>query len=355
MPPLTEIKIKSIKPTEKTRRFFDGGGLYLEVTKAGSKYWRWKYRIDGKEKRLAFGVWPEVSLREARDKRDECRAKLRAGEDPGEKKEKGAKFEAIAEAWRKNMGNVWSESHATTVKGRLKLDVYPYIGERPIANISPQDMLTVLRRIENRKAYETASRVMGICSQIFRYGVATGAVTSDPCRDLRGALVPYKKGQFAAITDPEEAGKLMVAIENYKGSGVVRAALKFSALTFCRPGEIRNAEWAEVDMDEATWTIPAPKMKARREHTVPLSTQALDVLREIRPLTGHKQYIFPSPRGRQRPLSENGVNTAIRNMGYGQEQMTAHGFRTMASTLLNELGYRYDVIEAQQRLRESSI
>lgn len=355
MPPLTEIKIKSIKTSGKIERFHDTGGLYLELSTAGGKYWRWKYRVDGKEKRLTFGAWPEVSLRDARDKRDACRRALKEGADPGaEKKQakavqaaRGTSFRSVAEEWVANQRNVWSETHAKTVEERLEANVYPFIGDLPISVLTPQDVLPLLRRIEERRAFEVASRVLGICSLVFRYGVAIGVVTSDPCRDLKGALVPHKKGQFAALTKPKDVGALMMAIEDYKGSGVVRAALRFSALTFCRPGEIRKAEWCEIDWEGKEWTIPAAKMKVRVEHRVPLSGQALEVLKGLRLLTGSGRLLFPGPRTKDKPLSENAINVAIRIMGYGKDQMTAHGFRAMASTLLNETGHRADVIEAQ--------
>ncbi|MDY0258467.1 MAG: tyrosine-type recombinase/integrase [Desulfovibrio sp.] len=356
MPPLTEIKLRAIKPGEKVQRYYDTLGMYLEVTPSGGKYWRLKYRIDGKEKRAALGVWPEVSLKQARDKRDDLRKLIASGNAPSsapahnpgcQTEGTQKKFKDVAEAWRMNMGNVWADSHAITVQRRLELDAYPALGDADIAQIAPQDVLAMLRKIEERKAYETAQRVLGICSQVFRYGVAIGAVTSDPCRDLRGALVPHATQSLAAITAPKEVGALMLGIDDYKGSAIVRAALKLSALTFARPGEIRHAEWGEIDFEEREWRIPAEKMKARREHRIPLSRQALEVLEGLRPLTGHGRYVFPGPR-KWRPLSENGVTSALRRMGYTSEEMTAHGFRSMASTLLNELGeFRADVIEAQ--------
>lgn len=359
MPQLTEVKIKNIKPSGKIERFHDKSGLYLEISKAGGRHWRWKYKFDGKEKRLSLGAWPDVSLKDARDLRDASRKMLREGTDPGQAKrlaraegngsgsEGAVTFKAVALEYVANQRNVWAESHTVTVEGRLRLDVYPHIGDRPIADIGPMDVLALLRRIEERRAFETASRVLAFCSQIFRYGVATGAVPSDPCRDLRGALVPFSKGQHAALTKPKEVGALMLAIDDYRGSAVVRAALAFSALVFCRPGEIRQAEWCEIDFAGPEWTVPAAKMKTRVEHRVPLSRQAVEVLRVLQPLTGSGKFVFPGPRGKDRPLSENGVNTAIRIIGYGKDQMTAHGFRAMASTLLNELGHRPDVIEAQ--------
>lgn len=356
MPPsnkLTEIKIKNIKPNGKIERFADGEGLYLETSAAGGKFWRMKYRVDGKEKRLSFGEWPAVSLKDARDKRDEAKKQLRGSLDPSAEKKK-AKIEQAAPTFRdialeyvEKQRGVWAESHTRTVEGRLKLDVYPAFGNRLIAEVTPQDVLAMLRKIEERRAFETASRVLGFCSLIFKYAVTLGLVVNDPCRDLRPALKPYAKGQLAAITKPKEVGALMLAVDDYKGSVVVRAALLFSALTFCRPGEIRHAEWSEIDFDRAEWTIPAEKMKGRIEHRVPLSRQALEVLHGIAPYTRNGKYVFPTPRSNNRPLSENGVLSALRNMGYTKEQMTAHGFRSMASTLLNELGHRPDAIEAQ--------
>lgn len=356
MPPsnkLTEVKIKNIKPNGKIERFADGEGLYLETSVAGGKFWRMKYRVDGKEKRLSFGEWPAVSLKEARDKRDEAKKQLRGSLDPSAEKKK-AKIEQAAPTFRdialeyvEKQRGVWAESHTRTVEGRLKLDVYPAFGNRFIVEVTPQDVLAMLRKIEERRAFETASRVLGFCSLIFKYAVTLGLLVNDPCRDLRPALKPYAKGQLAAITKPKEVGALMLAVDDYKGSVVVRAALLFSALTFCRPGEIRHAEWSEIDFDRSEWTIPAEKMKGRIEHRVPLSRQALEVLHGISPYTRNGKYVFPTPRSNNRPLSENGVLSALRNMGYTKEQMTAHGFRSMASTLLNELGHRADVIEAQ--------
>lgn len=356
MPQLTEAKLRAIKKSGRIERFHDSGGLYLELSAAGGKHWRWKYSFKGKEKRLSFGAWPDVSLKDAREKRDACRKTLKEGTDPG--KEKGlakpghqhagiATFQVVADEWVRNQKNVWVETHAETVESRLASNVYPYIGEIPIAEVTPQDVLALLRKIEERGAYEVAKRVLGICSLVFRYGVAIGAVGSDPCRDLRGALVPRQKGQFSALTKPKDVGVFLVAIDEYKGSGVVRAALKYSALTFCRPGEIRKAEWTEIDLETKEWTIPAEKMKVRVEHRVPLSRQALEVIEGLRPLTGHGRYLFPGPRGVDKPLSENAINVSIRIMGYSKDQMTAHGFRSMASTLLNEAGYDPDVIEAQ--------
>jgi len=352
LPQLTVAKLRAIRTDGKIRRYYDGRGLYIETSVAGGKYWRWRYTFGGKEKRLSLGAWPDVSLAEAREKCDDFRKLLRRGIDPGAQVDRrrgdnAITFRAVAAEFIANKRHVWSPNHATASENLLAHDVYPYIGSAPIKAIKPPDVLAVLRRIEERRAFTVASRVFGLCSMVFRYGVSTGAVDSDPCRDLRGALVHHARGQHAALTKPKDVGVLMRAIDDYKGSGIVRAALAFSAYTFCRPGEIRHAEWCEVDFDEMAWTVPAAKMKTRVEHYVPLSRQAAGVLLDIRPLTGGGRYVFPGPRGRKIPLSENAVNTALRSMGYTKEQMTAHGFRAMASTLLNELGYRLDVIESQ--------
>ena len=330
------------------------GGLYLEISAAGGLHWRMKYRFSGKEKRLSLGGWPSVSLAKARTLRDKARVQLADGIDPGEKKKEGKAektaptFRDVALAFVKKQREIWAPSHTRTVEGRLNLDVFPAFGNALITEVLAQDVFAMLQKIEERRAFETASRVLGFCSLIFDYAISTGIISFNPCPALRRALTPYNKGQLAAITEPKAVGALMLSIDDYKGSMVVRSVLLFSALTFCRPGEIRHAEWAEIDFTEEMWTIPAEKMKGREEHKVPLSKQALDVLNNIKPYTGNGKYVFPTPRSANRPLSENGVLTALRNMGYTKDQMTAHGFRSMASTLLNEkLEYHPDVIEAQ--------
>ncbi|MBE6442345.1 MAG: DUF4102 domain-containing protein [Desulfovibrio desulfuricans] len=357
MPPLTEAKLRGIRPSGKIERLYDQHGLYLEVSKAGSKLWRWKYRFGGKEKRLALGAWPEVSLRQAREKCEEARRVLHGGTDPGTnapRKSQTKTFESVAMDWIEGRAGVWSERHRETVVSRLVANVYPAIGSMPIDTIGPADVLRVVKGIEARGALEVAKRVLGICSLVFRYAVAAQAVKSNPCRDLGGALTQRAKSHFAAITTPEAAGELMLRIEGYRGTPVVRAALVFSALTFCRPGPIRHAEWAEMDFERRQWAIPAEKMKLTKEaklrnepHIVPLARQAVDLLTLIRHFTGRGRYVFPNPRNNDLPMSENAVNVALRRMGYTKEQMTAHGFRSMASTLLNEAGERLDVIEAQ--------
>ena len=357
MPPLSEVKIKSIKQSGKVERFFDGRGLYLELSKAGGKHWYVKYRVEGKEKRIALGAWPDIRLAEAREKCDAIRKGVREGQEPATRKTEKIlerSFEDVAREWINDRLPVWSQRHAETVIDRLVANVYPAIGDTPIALLGPGEVLALIKKIESRGAKEVAKRVLGISSQVFRFAVALQLIPSDPCRDLNGALAPRIKGNFAALTTKEEVGELLCKIEDYNGSAVVRAALLFSALTFNRPGPIRHAEWSEIDFENAMWTVPALKMKLTKEqklrkepHLVPLSSQALEVLRKIQHFTGRGTYIFPNPRDRNTPMSENAVNVAIRRMGYSKEQMTAHGFRSTASTLLNELGHRSDVIEAQ--------
>ena len=361
MPPLTEAKLRAIKVSGKVERYHDQRGLYLELSAAGGKLWRWKYHFDGKEKRMAFGSWPEVSLKEARDKRDDARKVLQSGVDPGCRNRKkvlahtqGRTFEHVAREWVAGRTEVWAQRHTETVVDRLVANVYPAIGRMPIADVGPIDVLLLVKDIEARGSMEVAKRVLGICSQVFRYAVALQLVKSDPCRDLGGALAPRIKSHFAALTTKEDAGELMRRIDEYQGTAVVRAALVFSALTFCRPGPIRHAEWEEIDFSGEQWIIPAAKMKMTKEmklrkdpHIVPLARQTVEVLQKVQHFTGRGMYIFPNPRNKNLPMSENAVNVAIRRMGYTKEQMTAHGFRAMASTLLNEAGYRLDVIEAQ--------
>ena len=356
--PLTVKAIENFKPKSTSYRKFDQKGLYIEVFTNGSKLWRYRYRFDGKEKRLALGAFPEVSLATARDLRDQARVKLREGIDPGvvKKKEQAAinnTFQSIGQEWTEHMRESWSASHVKDVESRLRVNAYPYLGDKDVRVITPAEVLSVVRRVEANNKYELAKRVLGCCSQIFRYAVATSRADSDPCRDLRGALKPYTSKSFAAITRPKEAGALMRAIDAYRASGIVQNAMKLSALTFCRPGEIRKAEWAEVDLDEKEWRIPAHKMKAKQEHRVPLSRQSIEILEQMKAISGNGVYVFPNGRTKDKPMSENAVLAALRNMGYTKEQMTPHGFRAMASTLLNELGnYRPDIIEAQLAHKE---
>ncbi len=353
---LTDVKVRNAKPAEKQFKLFDGDGLFLLVTPNGKKGWRFKYRFGGKEKLLSFGTYPEVSLGEAREKRLAARKQVAAGIDPGEvrKAQKVSttqeldSFEVVAREWHGKFTPTWAQTHADTTRRRLERDVFPWLGGRPIGEIKAPDVLEVLRRVETRGALETAHRVKTICGQVFRYAVATGRAERDPAADLKGALPPAKKTHLAAITEPAKVGGLLRAIDGYQGSFVVRSAMQLAPLVFVRPGELRLAEWSEIDFDAAEWNIPAERMKMKEAHLVPLSTHALNILRELHALTSRSRYLFPSARSNARPLSNNAINAALRRMGYGKDEMTGHGFRAMARTILGEvLQFRPDFIEHQ--------
>ena len=360
--PLTDIKIRSAKPGDKAYKLFDSGGLYLEVSPGGSKYWRWKYRFGGKEKRLAFGVYPDVSLKAAREKRDIGRKQIGSGIDPGEarKAEKIAQagaesFEAIAREWHAKFSPGWVASHSDRILRRLEKDVFPWLGKRPVGEIKAAELLSVLRRIESRGALETTHRTMQNCGQVFRYAVATGRAERDPTGDLHGAIPPPKEKHHASITDPKRIAELLRAIDAYQGYFVTKCALQLAPLVFVRPGELRHAQWQEFDLEKPEWRIPAERMKMREQHIVPLARQAVEILHELEPLTNRVfpsrpnalRYVFPSPRTHERAMSENAVLAALRRMGYTKEEMTGHGFRSMASTLLHEQGWNHQVIERQ--------
>ncbi|MGP8155154.1 MAG: tyrosine-type recombinase/integrase [Smithella sp.] len=353
--PLSDMKVQKAKSKDKTVTLFDGGGLFLMVTPSGGKLWRLKYRFDGKEKKIAFGSYPEISLLDARQRRDEARRQLANGFDPVEirKVQKQASiqetetFEAIAREWHTRFFSTWSKGYAETLMSRLELYVFPWIGKRPIAEIKVPELLSVLRRIESRGTIDTSHRVRIICSQVFRYAVVTGRSERDPTMDLKGALPQPHKTHRAAITEPKEVGKLLRAIDGYQGSFVVQCALKLAPLVFVRPGELRRAEWSEIDLKSAEWNIPGSKMKMKEPHLVPLSKQAIAILTELYKLTGTGRYIFPG-RTSQRPMSDNAILAALRNMGYAKEEMSGHGFRAMARTILDEvLQVRPDFIEHQ--------
>ena len=351
--PLTNTAIRNAKPRVKRYRLFDSQGLYIEVAPSGGKWWRLKYRILGKEKRLSLGVYPEVSLKDAREKRDQARRSLSEGADPIEARKlqsiaDGTSFEAVAREWFIKFAPGWSESHANRILRRLENDVFPWLGSRSIEQIDPPELLKVVRRIESRGALETAHRAIRNCGQVFRYAVATGRAERDPTTDLNGALPPARSRHYPTITDPEAISDLLRAIGGYQGSPITRAALRIAPLVFVRPGELRHAEWPDINLKSAEWRIPPEKMKHRRIHLVPLSRQAITILKELQPLTGHGQYLFPGRRSPRRPMSENTINAALRNLGYDKNQMTGHGFRSMASTLLNEQGcWHPDAIERQ--------
>lgn len=353
---LTDTAIRNAKPSIKPVKMYDEGGLFLLVTPAGGKWWRFKYRFGGKEKLLSFGTYPEVSLKDARGRRDQGRKQLASDIDPGEhrkavklaKADRAANsFEIIAREWFGKFSPNWAESHASKIITRLERDIFPFVGGRPIAEITAPELLTVLRRIESRGAIETAHRAMQNCGQVFRYGIATGRNERDVSADLRGAIPPPMAKHHASIKDPIGIGGLLRAIQGYQGSFITKCALRLAPLVFVRPGELRKAEWSEFNLDGAEWRIPAEKMKMREIHIVPLSRQALAILNELRQLTGDGRYVFPGARTNGRPMSENAVNAALRRMGFAKDEMTGHGFRSMASTTLNEQGWDKDVIERQ--------
>jgi integrase len=352
---LTDTFIKAVKPQDKTRKYSDGGGLFLQVTPSGGKWWRLAYRFGGRQKLLSLGVYPEISLAQARKRRDDARRLLAEGIDPGEHRKavvtlmdtEVETFEKVAREWFLKFSPAWAQSHASRILRRLERDVFPRIGSRPIAEINPPEVLMVLRRMEDRGVLETAHRASQNIGQVFRYAVATGRAAMDPTASLKGALPPHRPRNMPAIVDPVGVGGLLRAIENYSGSEVVGLALRLAPLVFVRPGELRHAEWAEFDIAGATWSIPAGKMKMKRPHVVPLSVQALAVIRDLQPLTGDGKYLFPGERTRTRPISDNTLNAALRRMGYSKDEMVAHGFRSIASTLLHEQGWDTNVIEAQ--------
>jgi len=350
---LTETTIKNAKPAEKPYKLADGRGMYLRVMPNGSRWWRLDYRFNGERKTLALGVHPDISLKAARERREEARELIAAGVDPSEKRkaEKNApenSFEAVAREWFNKFRSQWVDSHSDKIIRRLERDVFPWIGTRDVGTIKPPELLTVLRRVEARGAIETAHRAMQNCGQVFRYAIATGRAERDPSADLRGAIPPSKGKSHAAITEPGRIAGLLRAIDGYTGTLVTRCALRLAPLVFVRPGELRKAEWSEFDLDTAEWRIPASRMKMREPHIVPLSKQAVAILREIQPVTGDGQFVFPSARSAKRPMSDNAILAALRRMGYEKDEMSGHGFRAMARTVLDEvLGQRVDWIEHQ--------
>lgn len=356
---LTDTFVKNVKHTGASAvdKYADGRAMYLMVNSVG-KYWRMNYRFADKRKTLALGVYPDVGLAKARARREKARELLADGIDPAtaKREEKQARadaaantFEAVARAWLATTESKRAKVTQSRITTLLEKDIFPYIGSMPISNIKPRDVLDkAVRRIEARGTIDTAHRAKQFCGQIFRYAVAVGLAERDVTTDLRGALASIPESHFAAITEPKKAGELMRSIFDYGGHPYTVAALKLTPLVFVRPGELRTAEWAEIDLDAAEWRIPANKMKMKVDHLVPLSIQALEILRALQPITGHGKYVFPSLRTGERPMSENTVNAALRGMGYSKEVHTAHGFRAMARTIMDEvLGERVDLIEHQ--------
>lgn len=353
--PLTDLQIKNARAEGKTKKLFDGGGLFLEVPTSGNKRFRLKYRIDGKEKLLALGIWPEVSLKTARLKREEAKKLLSEGTDPGEKRkvEKlnvettlDKRFDVVAQEWLQLKQSSFAPSHWITISRRLKNDAYPLIGDKDVGDITPPILLEVIRRVEARGVEETAHRLLTNFNQVFKFAVAKGMILSNPARDLRDALTPTVKSHLAAVTDPSDAARLMSAISSYRGGIVVSSALNLAPHVFVRPGELRTAKWEEVDLEKAEWRFQSSKTKL--QHIVPLSMQAVAILRELKPFTCQSKFVFPSPRSNERPMSENAILAALRSLGIAKEEMSGHGFRAMARTILDEvLNFPPHLIEHQ--------
>ena len=366
---LSNATIKAIKNNDPRRRLSDGDGLYLRLfVNGGSHAWRFDYTFDGRRNTLSLGTYPTTTLSAARQKAEEARRVVDRGVDPSqlrkaarakivERREAATRaeaglppvdsFEAVAREWYEKNAPNWAATHSEKIIRRLERDVFPWIGKKPVASIRPADLLELLRRVESRGAIETTHRVQQNCGQVFRYAVATARAESDPSRDLRGALTPWKPEHYATLTDPREVGRLLRDIESYEGSFATKCAMKLAPMLFVRPGELRRAEWSELDLDKAEWRIPAAKMKGRVMHIVPLAKQAVRILAELKPLTDRSAWVFPGVRTNGEPMSDNTINAALRRLGYDRTTLTAHGFRGMASTMLHEQGWASDVIERQ--------
>jgi len=362
---VSDAKVKAAKVPEgkKQKKLADGGGLYLLVKPSG-KYWRLDYRFGDKRKTMAVGVYPQVSLKEARAKREAAKKLLEQNIDPSQKKQQERRetrtkqqsvtFEGVANEWMSKNKVKWVPDYATRIQNWLNNDISPWIGSLPIDEIKAVDVLAVLRKAESRGTITTAHKLRSIIGQVFRYGVATARISSDPSRDLRGALTPKVVKHRATITDTKRIGELLRAMQGFEGTYVVRAALLLTPHLFVRPGELRQAEWSEIDLDKAEWRIPAEKMKMRCIHIVPLCKQAIAILADLHKLTGSGRYVFPSIRTAARPMSNNTVNATLRRLGYEKSEICAHGFRGMASTLLHEQGWPSDVIERQLAHQEGN-
>jgi integrase len=341
---LTELMIKQAQPEEKTYMMSDGKGLSLEVRPNGKKYWIVRYWTNKKERRTSMGSYPNVTLKEAREKNISFRKALKSGKPIGFELET---FATVAEEWmEKRMNPKSAESYLRTLRLRLKRLILPSIGHMKMEDITSGFILQLCRRIEDKGTIETAARVKVIIGQIFNYSIATSRIETNPTLALRGALQTRKEKHYAAITEPDKIALLIRQIDAYPYS-LIRCAMKFSALVFCRPGEIRHAEWKEIDWAKAEWKIPEEKMKMKRPHVVPLARQTLELLREVQTMTHHQKWVFPSARNDDHCMSENAIRVALRSMGYTNDDMTAHGFRAMASTILNENGFSPDLIERQ--------
>jgi integrase len=355
---LTDVAIRNAKALERPYKMGDTLGLFLLVQPTGGRLWRLKYRVDGKEKKLGLGTYPEVSLSEARKRRDEARELVAAGKDPSREKQRDktrAKLEAdntfssisgeFCKKRKRDGAKAWAPATAVRSEYLLSL-LMPALGAMPIAEIEPADVLGAIRKIEGKGNLESARRTLQLASAVFRYAVATARLASDPTRDLRGALTAPTVTHYGAVTDASRVGQLLRAIDGYEGQGFTKLAMQIAPHVFVRPGELRHAEWGEIDLEGALWIIPAEKMKMRKPHHVPLSRQAVALFQEVHKATGPSGYVFPSIRTRARPMSENTINAGLRRLGYSSDEMTAHGFRAMASTLLNESGkWHPDAIE----------
>jgi integrase len=359
--PLKDVSVRNAKAGARPRKLSDGGGLHILIQPTGGKLWRLAYRFAGKQKTLALGIYPTVTLEEARRHRDEAKKLLARSIDPSvqRKADKHAgedgTFRAVAEEVIAKLERE-GRAQATLSKRRWLLDyAFPAFGDRPVADITARDLLALLRQIEGRGLYETAKRLRSTCGMVFRYAIATGRAERDPSLDLRGALTSPQVSHRATVIDPTAIGALLRAIDGFDGQPTTHAALRLAPYVFVRPGELRQAEWAEFDLDSAVWSIPAKKMKMRRAHGVPLARQSLTILRELQKLTGSGRWLFPSVRTSTRPISENTLNAALRRLGYGTEEMCVHGFRGMASTRLNEMGrWNPDAIERQLAHQEAN-
>lgn len=353
--PLTDTAIRNAKPLDKPTKLTDGGGLYLLLKPNGARWWRLDYRFGSKRKTLSMGVYPDVSLKDARTRRDEARKLLAVDIDPGEnrkaikatKTEQAANsFEVVAREWFAKYSPGWAKGHAEKIIRRLERDIFPWLGNRPIMEITAPELLQSLHRIEARGVLETAHRALQNCGQVFRYAVQTGRAQRDPSADLRGALAPWKPKHYPALTEPPKLAELLRSIDNYQGNLITRSALRLLPLVFVRPGELRQAKWTEINLDTAEWRYTVTKTNT--PHIVPLASQAVEILKTLQGLTGRSEFVFPGLRSHNRPMSENTINAALRYMGFDQQTMTGHGFRAIARTLLDEaLGFEPHIIEHQ--------
>ena len=357
--PLTDTAIRTAKSTDKAVKLFDGGGLYLEIAPSGGKWWRLKYRFQGKEKRISLGTYPTVSLKDARERREQAKRLIEQGIDPSNQRkeakaaaaaieqEQNTTFEAVARDWFSKKRNAWTPGHQKKILSRLENQLFPILGDKLFPALEPADFLTAIQKAESRGAIETAHRLAQLCGQVSRYARIVGLTRYDVAAGLTEALTPVQTNHYATITDPAEVGHLLRAIDEYAGEPSICFALKVLPFVFVRSVELRGAEWREFDFESATWIIPAERMKMKRPHTVPLARQVITLLNDLHSLTGNGRYLFPSLFSASRPISDMGLLNALRRMGYAKGVMTIHGFRSLASTLLNEQGYRADVIEAQ--------